>query len=47
MQSIWDDSKLGSEGRLLVILLYASKKELRLFCMHPENVLWIQPLVQT
>ena len=36
-QSIWDDSKLGSEGILLLIFLYASKEELRLFHMNPET----------
>ena len=36
VQSIWDDSKLGSEGRLLVIFLYASKEELHLLRMYPE-----------
>ena len=30
VQSIWDDSKLGSEGRLLVIFKNANKEELRL-----------------
>ena len=37
VKSIWDDSKLGSEGRLLAILMYSSKEELRLLRMHPET----------
>ena len=39
VQFIWDDSKFGPEGRLLVILIHASKGGSRLLHIHPESLI--------